>query len=317
MPSRTRATLRREPRGNNRLKRHRHPPRRRSDESANRANGMTGTKIIASTRGVTRSGCVSATHRRKSLFISLSQSRAGRRRRFDRRANANARLTVRTRERARLFIQQIGAKRDFAAAESIGIRVRGWDEKDVRDAGRASFVGGSYEFLKPSASAATFGAGFVPNGTASASGRLSLSASPGRAGEIRQSVHKVARQKGVSSGRTYTSKYRGVHQTFPTGRWEAQFRRNGKPTSLGCFDREEEAAKAYDRMMLWCEMHASQLAVVSASPQKQGAAQLNFDVATYTNDLHALEHMSQDDLMLELRRLGRAQAGGQQVAFVP
>ena len=45
--------------------------------------------------------------------------------------------------------------------------------------------------------------------------------------------------------------------------------------------------------------------------------QLNFDVATYTNDLHALEHMSQDDLMLELRRLGRAQAGGQQVAFVP
>jgi len=224
---------------------------------------------------------------------------------------------VRTRERARLFIQQIGAKRDFAAAESIGIRVRGWDEKDVRDAGRASFVGGSYEFLKPSASAATFGAGFVPNGMASASGRLSLSASPGRAGEIRQSVHKVARQKGVSSGRTYTSKYRGVHQTFPTGRWEAQFRRNGKPTSLGCFDREEEAAKAYDRMMLWCEMHASQLAVVSASPQKQGAAQLNFDVATYTNDLHALEHMSQDDLMLELRRLGRAQAGGQQVAFVP
>jgi len=28
-----------------------------------------------------------------------------------------------------------------------------------------------------------------------------------------------------------------VHQTFPTKRWEAQFRRNGKPTSLGCFDK--------------------------------------------------------------------------------
>ena len=91
------------PRGNKPPdERHRHPPRRRSDESANRANGRTGTNIIASTRGVTRSGCVRATRRRKSLFISLSQSRAGRRRRFDRRAHANARLTVRTRERARL-----------------------------------------------------------------------------------------------------------------------------------------------------------------------------------------------------------------------
>lgn len=33
--------------------------------------------------------------------------------------------------------------------------------------------------------------------------------------------------KGGGSGRTYTSKYRGVHQTFPTRRWEAQFRCTG------------------------------------------------------------------------------------------
>lgn len=42
-----------------------------------------------------------------------------------------------------------------------------------------------------------------------------------------QAVHKVSKvskAKGQSSGRTYTSKYRGVHQTFPTKRWEAQFR---------------------------------------------------------------------------------------------
>ena len=39
-----------------------------------------------------------------------------------------------------------------------------------------------------------------------------------------QKVTKVAKVKGQSSGRTYTSKYRGVHQTFPTKRWEAQFR---------------------------------------------------------------------------------------------
>ncbi len=35
---------------------------------------------------------------------------------------------------------------------------------------------------------------------------------------------KVNKAKGMTSGRTYTSKYRGVHQTFPTKRWEAQFR---------------------------------------------------------------------------------------------
>ena len=35
---------------------------------------------------------------------------------------------------------------------------------------------------------------------------------------------KVSKAKGHTSGRTYTSKYRGVHQTFPTKRWEAQFR---------------------------------------------------------------------------------------------
>jgi hypothetical protein len=83
-----------------------------------------------------------------------------------------------------------------------------------------------------------------------------------------------------------------------------------QPTSLGCFDHEEEAAKAYDRMMLWCEMHAAELTHTVSSPQKQGAVALNFEVSTYANDLHALEFMSQDDLMQELRRLGRVQATG-------
>ena len=213
------------------------------------------------------------------------------------------RLTRDARDGRRGFFSrraQSGERRSLAETEALGVRVRDWEEKEVRDASRASSVEGPYR-RRASASGA-FG-----SLTASANGRVG--GSPVRA-DVRQSVHKVARQKGVSSGRTYTSKYRGVHQTFPTGRWEAQFRRNGKPTSLGCFDREEEAAKAYDRMMLWCELHASLLAT-TASPQKQGAAALNFDVSTYASELHTLERLSQDDLMQELRRLGRSQASGQ------
>ncbi|KAK3282262.1 hypothetical protein CYMTET_9994 [Cymbomonas tetramitiformis] len=121
---------------------------------------------------------------------------------------------------------------------------------------------------------------------------------------IRQSVHKVARQKGVSSGRTYTSKYRGVHQTFPTRRWEAQFRRAGKPTSLGCFDREEEAARAYDKMMVWIELHSAE---VKREGQLKGGT-TNFEINEYIEDIDQLRDITQDELVQALRREGRSQA---------
>ena len=101
-------------------------------------------------------------------------------------------------------------------------------------------------------------------------------------------------------GRTYTSRFRGVHQTFPTRRWEAQFRKVGRPTSLGCFDTEEAAARAYDRMMLWCELHG-------AAGTKAGVT-TNFDPSEYAADIASLRASSQEDLVLALRAEGRRQA---------
>lgn len=114
-----------------------------------------------------------------------------------------------------------------------------------------------------------------------------------------QKVSKVSKQKGQMTGRTYTSRYRGVHQTFPTKRWEAQFRRNGKPTSLGCFDEEEEAARAYDKMMIWCELH-------NHSTLKAGIT--NFDMSEYEKEIGLLNTLSQDELTQALRSDGRKQA---------
>ncbi len=50
------------------------------------------------------------------------------------------------------------------------------------------------------------------------------SGAPERPAGVR-TVGKVTKaNKSKPGGRTFTSKYRGVHQTFPTRRWEAQFR---------------------------------------------------------------------------------------------
>ncbi len=116
---------------------------------------------------------------------------------------------------------------------------------------------------------------------------------------LRPLSRAIKTHKGKGNGRTYTSRYRGVHQTFPTKRWEAQFRRSGKPTSLGCFDHEEEAARAYDKMMLWCELHY-------AVGVKGGVT--NFDPANYEADIQWLQQVTQDELVQILRSDGRRQA---------
>lgn len=133
------------------------------------------------------------------------------------------------------------------------------------------------------------------------------STSPQKSGSTAQSnALQTGTAKGVSkwgknqvSGKPFTSRFRGVHRTIPTKRWEAQFRKDGKPTSLGCFDTEESAARAYDRMMLWCELHLRN----GGKP-----CVTNLDPEEYKKDLVWLQSISQDELLQELRREGREEA---------
>jgi hypothetical protein len=54
--------------------------------------------------------------------------------------------------------------------------------------------------------------------------------------------------------------------------------------TTGCFDLEEEAARAYDKMMLWCELH-------NTAGVKGGIT--NYDASEYEKDLGWLQTVSQ------------------------
>lgn len=55
-------------------------------------------------------------------------------------------------------------------------------------------------------------------------------------------------------------------------------------THAGCFDQEEQAARAYDKMMLWCEIHNS-------AGLKSGI--MNYDSSEYEKDLPWLQSVTQ------------------------
>jgi hypothetical protein len=49
------------------------------------------------------------------------------------------------------------------------------------------------------------------------------------------------------SGSRQSSKYRGVCWFERNNKWQTQIRYDGKQHHLGCFEDEEEAARAYDK----------------------------------------------------------------------
>ena len=84
-----------------------------------------------------------------------------------------------------------------------------------------------------------------------------------------------------------TSEYRGVTHHCRTGRYEAHIWESGKQVYLGGFDREAQAAIAYDLCAIKC---------------RGTAAHTNFDMRNYTQELQRLDSISKDELILSLRR---------------
>jgi len=119
---------------------------------------------------------------------------------------------------------------------------------------------------------------------------------------------------GGGGGRVYTSKYRGVSALSGSPvRSGATLGHNGKNTRIGLFDREDDAARAWDRMMLWCDLHGVVLkrhgrqSVYTSDSIK---AALNFAYEGYEGELDELRAvMTQDAMVQNLRQEGRAQPG--------
>jgi len=84
-----------------------------------------------------------------------------------------------------------------------------------------------------------------------------------------------------------TSEYRGVTHHCRTGRYEAHIWESGKQVYLGGFDREAQAAIAYDLCALKC---------------RGTQATTNFHMANYRQELEKLDSISKEELILSLRR---------------
>ena len=88
-----------------------------------------------------------------------------------------------------------------------------------------------------------------------------------------------------------SSRFRGVSLEKKTGRWKTQILIDNKKTYLGIFDEEEEAARAYDRMSIWCKDHGK---------TKEGGYKLNFDSSNYAGEEAALKAVDTMEAMVKV-----------------
>jgi hypothetical protein len=89
----------------------------------------------------------------------------------------------------------------------------------------------------------------------------------------------------------HSSKYRGVTKHRRTGRFEGHVWHEGKQLYLGGYHLEVHAARAHDIMALQC--------------RGAGSATLNFDLAQYAEALPTIRRLTEEEVMLVLRRISR------------
>jgi len=97
-----------------------------------------------------------------------------------------------------------------------------------------------------------------------------------------------------------TSQNRGVTWARDKQKWHVQFKHNHKNAYLGNYIIEEDAARAYDRMMVWFELHG----VVRNKPGGYRVhdssilkASLNFAYDDYEGEFGELRRMAQDEVV--------------------
>jgi hypothetical protein len=91
-----------------------------------------------------------------------------------------------------------------------------------------------------------------------------------------------------------------------SSRWEARCTIGGKKTSLGTFDSEEEAARAWDRFKL-CSCKGDR------KKKEEVEKLLNFSLSKYSDDeLSELQGMTQAEVLTKLRRAGQEERAANQ-----
>ena len=114
-------------------------------------------------------------------------------------------------------------------------------------------------------------------------------------------IREVAARAGGGAAASESSRFRGVSLVKKRGRWKSKFTIDDKQKHLGMFNEEEEAARAYDRVSIWCRIH---------SKTKKGGYKLNFDSSNYAGEEAALTAVDTMEAMVSEIREDAARVGG-------